>query len=59
MKAQREIGGIALLINLGAKWGVCGQRHPSAVLHKESLPESIFVYVGWVPGSFWTGFGER
>jgi len=49
MKAQREIRSIAPLINFGAKWGVGGQRHSSAVLHKESFPESIFL--GWVgPG---------
>ena len=58
MKAEGEIRGIALFINLGGRgvW-VVNAIHPPFYTRKV-FRNAVFE-ARWVPGSFWTGFGEK
>jgi len=58
MKAQGEIKGITLFINLGGRgeW-VVNAIHPP--FYTRNVSRNPFFEAGWVPGSFWTGFGMK
>jgi hypothetical protein len=59
MKTQKGSTGIAIhFFNIGATWGVGGQRHVPAALPPGKRPGTHFKG-GWVaPGSAWTGAGN-
>ena len=62
MKSQRGIRGTAplnsgtvpLILKLGSRHGVVGQRHVFSALPPEGSKVHIIQEAGWAPGSFWT-----
>jgi hypothetical protein len=59
MKSQTGWGAIrsyvALLFNLGARWGSVADNTPWSIYHRERDPVLIAQEAGWVSGPVWLG----
>ena len=55
MKSQTGWRGIALLFNLGARWGSAANATPWSIYHRERYPVLIVQEVVWVSRPVWMG----